>query len=258
MRWTDDCFSPKRTPRLIQSALTGEHSFEEAAQFTVARIGDVLLGTVPFEATTTTGARIRSAMVAAAAPGPTRVVLIGLANNYLSYVPTRLEYQTQHYEGGSTLYGPASAEVYTRELSELTRELARAEWRSPHVSVPPFPIFPGPAARIVEFPPGPAPTRQPGKLRFHLEGKHPVLRWRDLRSEWIIPRLPNVVAVERQVDGAWVPYRWDGGLDLEVRQLKTRRNGQADWEARWIRAAEVGTFRFRLVGTGESLTFQLP
>ena len=258
VRWTDDCHSPKRAPRLIQSALTGEHSFEEAAQFTVARIGDVLLGTVPFEATTTTGARIRSAMLAVAGPGPTRAVLIGLANNYLSYVPTRLEYQTQHYEGGSTLYGPASAEVYTRELSELTRELALAGWKSPHVSVPAFPIYPGPGARIVEFPPGPTPTRQAGRLRFHMDGKHPVLRWRDLRSEWIIPRLPNVVALERQEGGAWVSYRWDGGLELEVRQLGTRRNGQADWEARWLRSDEVGTFRFQLIGTGESLTFQLP
>ena len=258
VRWTDDCFSPKRTPRLVQSALTGEHAFEEAAQFTVARIGDVLLGTVPFEATTTTGARMRSAMKGAAGPGPTRAVLIGLANNYLSYVPTRLEYQTQHYEGGSALYGPASAEVYTSELAELTRELALAGWRSPHVSVPAFPIFPGPGALIVEFPKGPAPTRQPGKLGFRMDGKHPVLHWRDLRSEWIVPRVPNVVVLERQVNDAWVPYRWDGSLELEVRQLRTRKNGQADWEARWIRSDEVGTFRFRLVGTSASLTFQLP
>jgi neutral ceramidase len=199
-------------------------------------------------------------MIAEASPtGPTRALLIGLANNYLSYVPTRLEYQTQHYEGGSTLYGPASAEVYTRQLAELTRELELAGWKSPHVNVPPFPSFPGPAAEIVSLPSGPGPPRAPQNLQLRMEGDYPVLRWRDLNSSWIIPRLPNVVAVEQRVNGTWVPHRWDGGLDLEVRQVKLRRNDQADWQARWMRSAgERGTFRFRLVGTSETLEFEVP
>ena len=102
------------------------------AQFTVVRIGDALLGTVPFEATTTVGARMRDAMREAAGTTepPRRVMVLGLANNYIGYVPTLLEYQQQYYEGGSALYGPASAQVYTGQLAGLTRELAASGWTS--------------------------------------------------------------------------------------------------------------------------------
>jgi hypothetical protein len=37
------------------------------------------------------------------------VIMVGLANNYLQYAATSDEYDLQHYEGASTLYGPETA-----------------------------------------------------------------------------------------------------------------------------------------------------
>jgi len=57
----------------------------------------------------------------------TRAVISGLANEYLQYFTTPEEYDRQHYEGGSTLYGPLSSNLLRGELAELSRRLASGE-----------------------------------------------------------------------------------------------------------------------------------
>ena len=51
------------------------------------------------------------------------IVLIGLANEYLSYFTTPEEYQMQAYEGASTLYGVGAGEFVRYYLSELAQKL---------------------------------------------------------------------------------------------------------------------------------------
>lgn len=250
IRWSPTCISPKRSPRLLQSALTGEHGFEEAAQFSIIRIGGMVLGTLPFEATTTAGARMKERIRTAMGPGssPSRVILVGLANNYVSYVTTRLEYQRQHYEGGSTLYGPASAEVYEAQLELLTRELVQAGWNSPPLVVPPFPIFPGPAKRIVEFKEGPAPKFKPVIRCAGVDQGHAILRWRDHAPGWLIPERQKVVVVDSLEGTGWVQRARDGTIDLEVRWLRNRGDAHSEWEARWLYPqGSQGEYRFRLI-----------
>ncbi|HEY6051808.1 MAG TPA: neutral/alkaline non-lysosomal ceramidase N-terminal domain-containing protein, partial [Thermoanaerobaculia bacterium] len=52
-----------------------------------------------------------------------RVVPVGLANEYGSYVTTREEYAFQGYEGASNTFGPFTAEVYQAELVRLAHDL---------------------------------------------------------------------------------------------------------------------------------------
>ncbi len=88
------------------------------------RFGPVGFVTLPVEATTTMGRRIEAAVAERLEPqGP--VIVIGLANEYLSYVATPEEYEAQHYEGASTLYGPASGPLVSKTLVGLaTQEIA--------------------------------------------------------------------------------------------------------------------------------------
>lgn len=252
IRRSNSCASPKRTLKLLQSVLAGDHGFEEMAQFTVVRIGDALLGAVPFEPTTTMGARMRDAMREAAGTteAPRRVMVLGIANNYIGYVPTLLEYQQQHYEGGSALYGPASAQVYTEQLTGLIRALAAAGWTSPNVEIPAFPSFASNPASLVPFRWGTPPSFAPTDLRLRTRDGRPELRWEDDEPGWVIVHRPRVVVVERFHNGNWTPVASDGTLDLEIRWLRGRSGGRAEWSALWVAPAGTGRFRFRVIDPG--------
>ncbi len=249
IREKNGCWSPKRTlPGALESVLLGAHPFEEAAQLLVLRVGGTLIGSVPFEPTTTLGARMRQAMRDAAdgPGGPDRVVLVGLANNYISYVTTRLEYQEQYYEGGSTLYGPASAEVFTARLEQLVRQLRASGWESPPVRVPAFPVFSGGHKVVVRFGAGPPPPWRPVLKGVTVGSDDAVLRWEDDAPGWVIPNRNTVAVVEREEGGAWQPVARDGTLDVEVRVVRMRKV-RAEWEARWTGTTLPGIrYRFRV------------
>jgi neutral ceramidase len=98
----------------------------------VYRIGPVIIGTLPGEFTTILGRRIRDAM-ASEAPFARHILLVGLANEYLSYFTTEEEYALQHYEGASMMYGPQAGMCVRDELAALTAELGRSELREKQI-----------------------------------------------------------------------------------------------------------------------------
>ena len=55
------------------------------------------------------------------------MILSGLANEFIQYFTTPEEYDRQHYEGGSTLYGPLSAPFLQDQLIELTSRLSAGQ-----------------------------------------------------------------------------------------------------------------------------------
>lgn len=96
-----------------------------AAPLAVYRIGEgsqaVVLLTLPGELTTVMGRRVREAALQALEVAPLDVVSIGLANEYLSYFATPEEYDLQHYEGASTVFGPYAGPTLAASLARLTR-----------------------------------------------------------------------------------------------------------------------------------------
>ena len=48
-------------------------------------------------------------------------VIAGLTNTYSSYITTYEEYQVQRYEGGFTLFGPHTLDVYIQEFRKLAK-----------------------------------------------------------------------------------------------------------------------------------------
>ncbi|WP_437304643.1 neutral/alkaline non-lysosomal ceramidase N-terminal domain-containing protein [Sorangium sp. So ce388] len=92
------------------------------------RIGRQAFVGLPGEPTTVTGDRIaRAAQEASVKPssaGLTRVpvartTVVGLTNAYVSYFATPQEYEAQHYEGASTVYGPATTPFFVARVREL-------------------------------------------------------------------------------------------------------------------------------------------
>jgi hypothetical protein len=127
---TQQSFEGRRTPvdgfdsqghKLVVPA--GE--FPSAVPLAVLRIGDRAIATLPGEPTKEVGARVKAAV--AAATGVGRVVIAGLTNEYISYITTPEEYERQHYEGGSTLYGKLEANYLRDRLADLGARLASGQ-----------------------------------------------------------------------------------------------------------------------------------
>jgi neutral ceramidase len=93
--------------------------FPDRLPLTLARFGDGLaLGALPVEMTTAMGRRVRLHLSRAVRG---HVVLVGLANEYLSYVTTEEEYAAHAYEGDSTLFGPGEGEALDLLLASLAQ-----------------------------------------------------------------------------------------------------------------------------------------
>jgi neutral ceramidase len=100
----------------------------KAVPLTAARLGDRVLVTIPGEMTAGMGHRVQASVLGAASPvGVRRAVISGLANEFLQYFTTPEEYDRQHYEGGSTLYGRQSSNLLMVSLRDLTARLVAGD-----------------------------------------------------------------------------------------------------------------------------------
>ncbi|HYJ79657.1 MAG TPA: neutral/alkaline non-lysosomal ceramidase N-terminal domain-containing protein, partial [Longimicrobiaceae bacterium] len=220
-------------------------------ELTVARIGEMLVGTVPAEPTTTVGARIRAAMGRHAGVPVDRVVLLGVTNGYVQYVTTPEEYRHQFYEGGATQFGPRSALFFQQALSRLAATLRPGGKGEPPGFVAPLFAYIG--APLASFP-GAGSGPAPGDLRRRFRcagfsGDTLAARWNDLHPGRLVPADAPVLAIKRAGgDGAWQTVAWDDDHELEVRALRALGSDGYEWEARWLpRVPAAGTYRVVLL-----------
>lgn len=99
------------------------------------QIGNVIIAAVPGEFTTMSGRRLRNAI-----KGDNeniKVILAGLSNSYSSYITTPEEYQSQRYEGASTIFGPYTLPIYLSQYVKLFKALSQSVELDPGPS-PPF------------------------------------------------------------------------------------------------------------------------
>jgi len=90
------------------------------------RLGNLVLIAHPGELTTIAGKRLRDAVLDTLNEnnaGIKYVVAATYANAYTSYTTTKEEYELQHYEGASTLFGPHTLEAYIQENKKLAAAL---------------------------------------------------------------------------------------------------------------------------------------
>jgi neutral ceramidase len=125
---------PQGVKRVIGGSLQGlvvpPRSFPQVLPLQVLRIGDVALVGLPFELTVESGRRVGDAVLRAiGADGVAdveRAIVTSVANEYAGYCTTPEEYGLQRYEGGHTLYGPATQPFFTAEVARLAAETVRA------------------------------------------------------------------------------------------------------------------------------------
>jgi neutral ceramidase len=201
-------------------------------------IGDRVIVSIPGEMTVGMGRRVRDSVLAATADhGIKRVVLSGLANEYLDYFTTPEEYERQHYEGGATVYGEYSSNLLKVELTDLARRLVTGQ-----PAPTPYLFDPrnGVALTAGPFPPGatngtatfqPRPTERLGHATFDWNGGP---RGEDR------PVDAPFVRVERRTARRWVPVTDD--LGLQILWTVSAGHYHAEWEI--PRSAPLGIYRF--------------
>lgn len=120
----DACQNPK--PVLIPSGALGWTP--DILPFQLLRVGPVVIAGIPGEMTIQAGRRLRARILSALAPrGVQRVILTGLANEYSGYITTPEEYDSQQYEGASTLFGRLTFEAYLQIFGQLADAMASGQ-----------------------------------------------------------------------------------------------------------------------------------
>ena len=210
----------------IQVVRSGEGSVPKAVPLLAIRVGDRVIGSIPGEMTVGMGERVKEAMAAAAGPGVTPV-LSGLANEFLQYFVTPEEYDRQHYEGGSQLYGRLAANLLKVQLADLAKRLARGEPApTPYDADPRNGVAAD--ARAVRARRGrrareeaTAPTVR------HLE--HARFAWPGGPRGLDRPLDRAFVTIEREVRGRWRRFTDDLGLQI-IWRIDDAGRYTAEWE----------------------------
>ncbi len=111
----------------------------QTVQLQVITIGNLAIVAVPWEVTTMSGRRIRTAVLDTLDDaGIDYAVISGLSNGFVHYLTTREEYSQQYYEGASTVFGPWSQEALTQELERIALQLRNGEPASSPYADPAF------------------------------------------------------------------------------------------------------------------------
>lgn len=219
------------------------------------RVGRRLIVSVPGESTKEVGSRIKAAVYSQTAGSRIdRVVLSGLADEFLLYFTTPEEYQRQHYEGGNTQFGRYSSNLLKSEIAKLAGRVARGE-----PAPAPYPFDPtngikpnGPA-----YGSGAASGRllsQPGSLR---RLQRVVIDWQGGALGLDRPVDRAFVSIQRRARGRWRTVASDLGLNM-MWSVDDNGRYRATWDVPWnsLRGPHrfvVTAKRYKLV----SSTFQV-
>jgi neutral ceramidase len=173
-------------------------------------------------------------------------VLAGYANEYASYFTTPEEYGAQHYEGGTTVYGPASGPFLTASLAELAGSLANG---GAAPAAYPFDPTLGLRPTAGPYPAGAARGRVLAQPRATARLGHAVFRWRGGESGTDRPLDRPFVSVQRRAGRRWRAVDDDLGLRIlwSVEDARAGRSG--NYRAAWEPPPSARLGRYRVVVT---------
>jgi hypothetical protein len=223
----------------IPAPIPEQGNVPQAVPFTVAQIGDRLLATVPGEPTVGAGKLLRDSVAAAVSgSGIHRVVIVGYVGEYLDYFTTPAEYERQHYEGGSTLYGHYATLVLRDSLTRLARRLVTG---LPAPSPYPFDPNHGVHVGIVNYGPGAdngSAAAQPTAVR---RLQRATFSWTGGPNGIDRPVDRAYVTIQHSTARGWRSVADDLGLEI-LWSADARGNYAAQWEVPL--SASVGAYRF--------------
>ncbi|HPV41823.1 MAG TPA: neutral/alkaline non-lysosomal ceramidase N-terminal domain-containing protein [Spirochaetota bacterium] len=254
----NDCQGAKRVAaKAIQHKIYPLDEYPHVLFIQALQVHDTVLLPLPFEVTTEAGRQIagrcREAGRMAGLPDSYRYTVMDTSNGYWGYCATKDEYSLQYYEGGSTLYGPGTADYLAARMSRLVEELPKGSGGT----------LPTAWSFVVKVAKSYYPTGgEPAGMRTIEENpefkdrsggggeSYWTFRWRDVPPSLISLHEP-LVSVEVSDDGsAWRPLvvygvpADDGGSDIAVICRKPKASqGMAVYEVRWYNPVrEKGRF----------------
>jgi hypothetical protein len=221
----------------IPSAGGGEDVPNAVPLFAV-RLGERVLVSVPGEMSAGMGRRVREAVRDATGVPAT---IAGLANEYLSYFVTPEEYDQQHYEGASTLYGRATSVLIQMSLVDLAQRLVRGE---PAPDPHPFDPANGVTPDGAPFPLG----AQEGQITAQPQDverlQHASFAWRGGERGFDRPLDAAFIRVERRGQRRWARAADDLGMAIAWNQ-----DDENVYRARWEVPLHARAAAYRFVVT---------
>ncbi|WP_263164558.1 neutral/alkaline ceramidase [Streptomyces sp. SCSIO ZS0520] len=121
---------------------------QEQVPVQLVRIGGLYLIGIPGEVTIGAGYRLRTAVAAIVGADLDDVLVAGYTNSYFHYVTTPEEYDSQQYEGGSTLFGRWQLAALTQTAAQLATALHEGK------ELPPGPGSPDLSGKQLVLQPG--------------------------------------------------------------------------------------------------------
>ncbi|MEU3609361.1 neutral/alkaline ceramidase [Streptomyces sp. NPDC035033] len=236
-QWLADEQAPKTS--VVPSGLL--QATPDVLPLQLLKIGQLYLIGGPAEYTIVAGLRIRRTVAEELGVPLENVLMQGYTNGYSQYVTTPEEYEGQHYEGASTLFGKYTTPAYQQEFAKLASALRNG------VTLPLGELPPDPAIGTLNIQPG-VIMDSPGLLRSYGQ----VLT--DAAAGYRAGQAVTVVFVT----GHPKNNLRRRGTFLEVQRLKdgvwTRHLDDSDWQTkyRWQRTNAL---------TGEStatITWDIP
>lgn len=248
-----DCQGPK--PILFETG-TGEPPLQsQIRSIGIARIGQLVIVTVPAEVTTMAARRLKETVRAELGDWVSHVVTAGYVNGYAGYVTTPEEYRVQQYEGGHTLHGEWTLPAYRQTVALLARALESGvivtdgivydDWRgkAPETALhdgsvdglPDGVVF-GEALPLVQS------KFAPGDIA--------VAEFRSANPTAKHGALSNFLQIEKEQDGAWAAVASDGDWETMIRWRVGEQEDQLIAQVTWKTPKDLaaGIYRIRHFG----------
>jgi neutral ceramidase len=273
----------------LTNLLAGSWKYPAFLPVSYVRIGSLVLAGVPVEMTTRASFIVRSELqdpdirvavgaLNSAPGGVSRVRIVGLANDYASYVTTTEEYMAQEYIGASTIWGPDEAQFLACTLkclaekpAEIVRKITSKAYRPGWPTTTPFgPAFCGDARRLPD---------EENELLFTETNGAPVkslpwFRWTEGAVSPITSppsKMLRRIRILERLQGRWQPRRIsppvlgtnfdefqeydrgdddDLGFNLVVTLMDGSQPGRNDYAAIWTRSLRGpidGEFMFEVL-----------
>jgi neutral ceramidase len=197
----------------------------EVLPLQIVRIGQLHLVAGPAEYTIVAGLRIRRSVAAALGVSLENVLMQGYANAYSQYVTTPEEYDSQQYEGASTLFGRYTLPAYQQEFTKLAAAMKAGK------AVPHGPVPRDLRGKLINFQPGVVFDSAPLLKNFGnvlTEAKSTYRRGEQVSVEFVTGHPKNdlrhdgtFLEIQRLDGDKWVRYADDGDWDTKYHWART-------------------------------------
>ncbi|XP_063912846.1 neutral ceramidase-like [Zophobas morio] len=224
----------------------------------ILMFGEVVLLAVPGEFTTMSGRRLREAVqetiISNGGSENTKPILTGHSNVYTNYIATFEEYQLQRYEGGSTIFGPHTLNLYINRFKQMATALMTNETLDPGPTPRDFSsqlitlVFPAASDGVAEGQNFGDCLQQPEAATV---GDTVVVKFVSGSPRHDVMHGRTFLTVEKSTGDDWVVVATDANWETRLWWERTNsETGESEVTIEWDvgEGVEAGEYRIRHIG----------